>query len=129
MIPEAKTAAVARALQETFGVTEFEDVRMLTSGLSFPTALILCMLVRGHPYLLRVITRTDAPTDPTRQFTCMKIAADDGLAPRIWYTIIEDRISIIDFVEARPVPAVEAAVRLAATLRALHALSPFPKLT
>ena len=33
MIPEAKNAAVARALRDTFGASEFEDVRMLTAGL------------------------------------------------------------------------------------------------
>ena len=32
MIPEAKTAAVARALRETFGVGEFDEVRILTAG-------------------------------------------------------------------------------------------------
>ena len=126
MIPEAKTAAVTRALSEAFGVTEFENIRLMTAGLT--SALVFRIVVRGHPYLLRVITRTDANTDPTRQFTCMKIAADAGLAPRVWYTNIEDRVAIMDFVEARPFPTTERVVRLAATLRALHALSPFPKL-
>jgi len=32
MIPEAKTAAVGRALQEAFGVNEFEDIRVLIAG-------------------------------------------------------------------------------------------------
>jgi len=32
MIPQAKDAAVARALREAFGVSEFEDIRMLTAG-------------------------------------------------------------------------------------------------
>ena len=57
-----------------------------------------------------MITRTDANTDPTRQFTCMRIAAEAGLAPRVLYTSIEDRISITDFLEARPLPAPEALV-------------------
>ena len=126
MIPEAKTAAVTRALKEAFGVTEFEDIRLLTAGLT--SALVFRIVVRGHPYLLRVITRTDANTDPTRQFTCMKIAAEAGLAPRVWYTSIEDRVAIIDFVEARQLSTTERVVRLAVTLQALHALSPFPKL-
>jgi hypothetical protein len=83
---------VARALREAFGVTEAEDIRMLTTGLS--SALVFRIAVRGRPYLLRVITRTDAMNDPTRQFACMKSAAEAGLAPRVWYTSIEDRISI-----------------------------------
>jgi aminoglycoside phosphotransferase (APT) family kinase protein len=126
MIPEAKTAAVGRALREAFGVNEFEDIRMLTAGLS--TALVFRIVVRGRPYLLRVITRTDAMNDPTRQFACMKSAAAAGLAPRVWYTSTEDRISITDFVEARPFPTTEARVLLPATLKTLHALPPFPKM-
>jgi len=126
MIPEAKTAAVGRALQEAFGVNEFEDIRMLTAGLS--TALVFRIVVRGCPYLLRIITRTDAMNDPTRQFACMKSAAAAGLAPRVWYTNREDRISITDFVEARPFPRTEALALLPRTLRTLHALPPFPKM-
>ena len=126
MIPEAKTAAVGRALREAFGVNEFEDIRMLTAGLS--TALVFRIVVRGCPYLLRVITRTDAMNDPARQFACMRSAAAAGLAPRVWYTSTEDRISITDFVEARPFPATEALALLPLTLKMLHSLAPFPKM-
>lgn len=125
MIPEAKKAAVARALHEAFGVTQFENMRILTAGLS--SALVFRIVVKGRPYLLRVITRTDAMNNPTRQFACMKSGAEAGLAPRIWYTSIEERLSITDFVEAHPFPITEALVRLPVTLRTLHALPPFPK--
>jgi len=125
MIPEAKKAAVARALHETFGVTEFENMRILTAGLS--SALVFRIVVKGRPYLLRVITRTDAINDPIRQFACMKSGAEAGLAPRIWYTSIEERFLITDFVEAHPFPITKALVGLPVTLRTLHALPPFPK--
>jgi thiamine kinase-like enzyme len=125
MIPEPKQAVVARALREAFGVGEFEDIKMLTAGLS--SALVFRIVVRGCPYLLRVITRTDAMGDPTNQFACMRSGAEAGLAPRVWYTSIEDRISITDFVDAKPFPIREALIRLPVTLRTLHALLPFPK--
>ncbi len=124
MIPESKNAAVARGLQEAFGVSEFEGIRTLTTGLS--SALVFRIVVRGCPYLLRVITRTDEMNDPTRQFACMKSAAEAGLAPRVWYTSVEDRISITDFVETRPLLKTEALVGVPVVLRALHALPPFP---
>ncbi len=127
MVPEEKKPAVERALRESFGVTSFEDIRKLTTGLS--SALVLRIVVRGRPYLLRVITRTDQMSDPTRQFACMKSGAEAGLAPRVWYANVEDRISITDFIEARPFSTAEARVRLPTTLRALHALPPFPKMT
>lgn len=126
MIPETKSDAVVRALRAAFDVSEFEDIQMLTAGLS--TALVFRIVVHGHPYLLRIITRTDAMNDPTRQFACMKSAAEAGLAPHVWYANIEDRISITDFVEARPFPRTEALNRIPATLRVLHGLPPFPKM-
>ena len=125
MIPQEKSAAVTRGLREAFGVTEFEDIRMLTGGLT--SALVFRIVVRGSPFLLRIITRTDAMNDPTRQFTYMKAAAEAGLAPHVWYTSIEDRISITDFVEAVPFPVTDALVRMPTVLRTLHALPPFPK--
>ncbi|HKQ85401.1 MAG TPA: phosphotransferase [Candidatus Acidoferrales bacterium] len=127
MIPEAKKSAVARALNETFGVSEPEEIRVLSAS-SFTSALVFRIVVRERPYLLRLITRTDVNTDPTRQFLCMKIAAEAGLSPRVRYTNVEDRVSIIDFVEARPLPVAEAVIPVAATLKAMHELPPFPKL-
>jgi hypothetical protein len=35
MIPEAAKEPVARALREAFGVTEFEDIQMMTAGLMY----------------------------------------------------------------------------------------------
>jgi|SRR4051794_41099669 thiamine kinase-like enzyme len=124
MIPEEKKPLVARALRKAFDVTEFEEIQMLTAGLS--SALVFRIVVRGCPYLLRIITRTDAMNDPTRQFACMASGADARLAPRVCYTSVEDRISITDFVNARPFPVAEARSRIPVTLRALHALPPFP---
>jgi len=126
MIPEEKTAAVARALREAFGVTGCEDLRLLADG--FTSTRVFRIVVRGCPYLMRICTRTDGRNEPTRQFACMKIAAEAGLAPRIWYTNVEDRISIIDFIDARPLALTEAAVLVARTLQSLHAAPGFPKL-
>jgi len=124
VIPDDKSAAVARGLRQAFGAEEFEDIRMLTKGQS--GALVYRIIVGGSPYLLRIITRTQDPTLP-QHFTCMKAAAEAGLAPRIWYTSIEDRISITDFVEAVPFPMAEVLVRMPAALRTLHSLPPFPR--
>ena len=130
MIPEAKKDAVARALQEAFGVPEFEDIRILTAGLS--PAHVFRIVVRGCPYLLRVVMDTGAVAGPgrgdqTNHYACMKLGADAGIGPRVWYTNTEDRVSITDFIEARPFPRTEALARLPLTLRALHALPPFAK--
>jgi len=120
LIPESKRAVVERALKETLGATDYEDIRILTEGLS--SALVCRIEVRGCPYLLRIITRTDAAADPTRQYECMRSAAKAGFAPRVLYSSIEDRISITDFVDARPFPRGVAFDLLPNTIRAVHAL-------
>jgi len=122
MIPQEKSAPVARGLSEAFGVTEFEDIRDLTERPGSNRAFRIT--VRGSAYLLRINTR---PGDMTRHFTCMQAAANEGLAPRVRYANIEDRISISDFVEAVPFPAPDALVRIPGALRRLHALPPFPE--
>ncbi len=70
MIPEDKLEAVTGAVREAFGVTEIEDVRMITKGQS--GALVFRIIVRGAPFLLRLITRTADPTMGDH-FNCMKI--------------------------------------------------------
>jgi aminoglycoside phosphotransferase len=122
-IPEEKHPAVSRALLAAFGAAQFQDIQSLTAGLS--SALVFRILVDGTPYLLRVIMRTDAMADPTRQFATMTSGAEIGIAPRVWYTSTEDRVSITDFVNARPFSAAEGLDRLPAVLRTLHALPPF----
>src|ERR1700682_3133339 len=92
LIPQEKSAAVTRGLNEAFGVTEFEDIRKMTKG--HTSALVFRIVVQGRPYLLRIIMRTNSILGPTRQFTCMKAAAEAGLAPHVWYTSTEDQISI-----------------------------------
>src|SRR4051794_6342044 len=122
MIPEEKSAAVNRGLQKAFGTTEIDDIRILTGG--HTTALVYRIVVQGLAYLLRIIMRTDTTTE--RHFACMRAAAAAGLAPRVWYTSLDDRLSITDFVEAVPFPEAEARGRMPRLLRALHALPPFP---
>lgn len=120
MIPPDKIPAVTRALRETFGVTTPEDIHPLTQAVANP---VFRIAVRGSAFLLRLNLRAG---DVTRQYTCMRSAAEAGLAPKVWYTSPEDRVSITDFVEARPFPLAEARLRIPAALRTLHALPPFP---
>src|SRR3984885_1861904 len=119
MIPQEKSEVVNRGLREAFGVTEFEDIRMIKD---LASSLVFRIIVQGSPFLLKISTRAN---DPARHFACMKAAADAGLAPRVLYTNIEDSVSITDFVEAQSLPVAEAMLRLPAVLRKLHDLPPF----
>src|SRR5579863_8401611 len=122
MIPQEKSEAVTRGLREAFGATEFEDISRITKGQT--SSLVYRIIVRGSPYLLKIITRAE---DPTRHYNCMKAAAEAGMAPRVWYTNVDDKTSITDFVVAEALPISEALVRLPALLRKLHALPPFDR--
>ncbi len=124
MIPESKISGVKNALKVAFGINEFEDISQLTAGLS--SALIFRIVVLGKPYLLRIITRTDAMGDPTHYYRCMQPAAEAGIAPRIQYAGIEDRISITDFVEPTPFKINDARIKLPGFLKRLHSMAPFP---
>ena len=120
MIPQEHSEAVTRGLNETFGVSDVEDIRDLTERPGSNRAFRL--VVQGSAYLLRINTRMG---DVTRHFICMRTAAEAGLAPRVLYASAEDRICISDFVEATPLAAADALVRIPAVLRTLHALPPF----
>ncbi|MBB6129923.1 phosphotransferase [Mucilaginibacter lappiensis] len=124
MIPESKKTAVDHALLAAFGTNTLDEIHELTAGLS--TALVFRIIVQGKPYLLRIITRTDAMADPTLEYNCMKAAADAGIAPKVWYANIEDRVAIIDFIEAKPFPMEEAKTKLPQLLKRLHSSPPFP---
>jgi thiamine kinase-like enzyme len=121
MIPQEYSAAVTHGLKEVFGIAELEDIRDLTERPGSNRAFRI--MVRGSAYLLRINTRAG---DMKRHFTCMQAAADAGLAPRVMYTSVDDRLSITDFVNAVPLSAAEALTQIPATLRTLHALPPFP---
>ncbi len=123
MIPEAKQPAVMRALSEAFGVTDVDEMHPLTGGLG--PSLVFRIVVRGTPYLLRVIVRREVIYDPTREFACMQLASDAGIAPRIWYANEEDLVLITDFVAPQPFPN-DVALLVAATVRRLHSLPGFP---
>lgn len=127
MIPETKQFAVSRGLQATFGVNDYEDIRLLTGGLS--SALAFRITVRNNPYLLKIM-REEVISNPAHEFACMQTAAEAGLAPRIWYANPVERILITDFVEARPLPGDAARVAptlVAPLIRRIHTLPNFPK--
>lgn len=120
-LPEEHSAAVRRAIAETFDVTGIDELTDLTERAGSNRAFRI--IVADRAFMLRINTRRG---DVARQFTCMRIAAEAGLAPRVWYTNADNRISITDFLQAMPLNASDAIRMLPVALRVLHALPPFP---
>ena len=123
MVPEQKKDIIQHALQATFGVSEFEDISELTAGLS--TALVYKIIVKDKPYMLKIIVRTDATSDPAHWFASMQAASDAGIAPKVWYMNYEERILIADFIETKPFPIDIARVKMPELLSRLHSLPAF----
>jgi aminoglycoside phosphotransferase (APT) family kinase protein len=124
MIPGNKKNVVDKALQTAFGTTEIEEIRQLTAGLS--SALVYRIVVKSKSYLLRIIMRTDEFVNADREYNCMRAGSDVGVAPRVWYTDVGDRVAITDFIDAKPFPVDDARVKMPQVLRKLHSLPPFP---
>ncbi len=125
MIAEHNLPAVKNTLQIAFGVSDFEDCKELTTGLS--NALVYRIVVHGKPYLLK-IARTDTLQDPTLSYySAMKAAAEAGIAPKVYYAGVEDAIHITDYIELAPFPLTEANRQLAPLLKRLHSLPLFAK--
>lgn len=128
--PEAKRAAVDRALMAAFGTTELDGAVALTGGLS--GAGVYRIRVGGVPYVLRIDGPANAFGDPARAHACMRIAADACLAPRVRHADPTDGVAITEFIETRslaqdyPGDGGPLVVELAQALRVLHRTPAFP---
>lgn len=131
IIPASKHAIVEKALMRVFNKSGVEDISLLTGGLS--TALVYKITLGNRNYLLRLVMSVDTLNDPVRQYLCMGLAAEAGIAPKVYYTSNEDGLAITDFIDARPLgnafstPS-ELLSALAGVIRAIHALPLFPPL-
>jgi thiamine kinase-like enzyme len=131
LLPVAKLEAVEKGLQSAFSTTTVESIEPLAGGLS--TALVYKIIVKGESYVLRLIMHIDPLSDPIRQFACMNLAAKAGVAPYVYYSSVEDALSITDFIETTQVSGHFAThddllIELAKTIKAIHTTPLFPKL-
>jgi hypothetical protein len=130
VIPFAKLEAVLHATGTAFGAAEIESAERITKGAS--GAGIFKITVDGVEYLLRIEGPPDDLRDPARQYTCMRIAAEAGVAPRVIYANAGHGVAIIGYIQSKSaqtkrareesLPAVVTAVKK------LHAAPLFPAL-
>jgi thiamine kinase-like enzyme len=130
-IPFPKREAVLRACQSAFGTGAIHSVARITQGAS--GAGVFKLTMDGRHYLLRIEGPSDGFRDPARQYTCLKIAADAAVAPRLIYADSKDGVAITDFIAADLTPAAgwnkaEQVRTLAGTVKVLHATPLFPAL-
>jgi hypothetical protein len=119
MIPPEYRDAVDRGLRAAFDTTQLDDITPITKGNT--ASPVFRIVVRGEPFVLKVITRAE---DQTRHYTNMSAAAEAGLAPVVRYANVADHITISDCIVQQPLSRRDAVTRLPALLRRLHALGP-----
>lgn len=129
LIPETKLAVAQKALAATF-TKDLSSVEILTGGLS---ALVLKIGVDEEFYILRIVRDVNALTDPKRQYYCMNLAADAGIAPRVLYADVDDGVSISDFINTMPLQenhrlSESRLLQFTNVIKSIHALPLFPKL-
>ncbi len=121
IIPADLTAAVETALQQTFDTDTTIDIAPLAGGLS--SSHVYKMTVGKKTYVLKLDRSSGKATG---KLTNLKLAADAGIAPPLYYQDAANGISISAFIDNKPVRGVFGPEKLpgelAATIRAIHAI-------
>ena len=128
VIPADKREAVARALAAAFGAAPVTAAVPVSGGAS--GALVYRVTVHDTDHLLRIEANVGGLHDPVRQYACMQIASDAGVAPRVLYANAPDAVAIMSFVHARTDEGDDARrgrlASLARTIKVLHEAPLFP---
>jgi aminoglycoside phosphotransferase (APT) family kinase protein len=120
---------VRAAIRAAFGSVPVDAVTPIAGGAS--GAFPFRVEARGRAYVVRV----EGPASPLRnphQYKSMRIAAEAGIAPRLYYVDEEARVAVMDFIVERPWSAFPGgapgwAQAIGALLRRLQGTTPFPR--
>lgn len=131
ILPPHKLPAVENALQQTFGTTTVASIELMTRGLS--PALVYKIGVNDKAYILRIVMATNELVDPAREYTCLRMAADAGIAPPVLYADADAAVSICAFIAGPPIweglPDKNVQLkRIAEKVKDIHSLPLFPPL-
>jgi aminoglycoside phosphotransferase (APT) family kinase protein len=103
VVPEDRRDEARDALAVAFGLQRVESLRPVVGGAS--GTLTYRVEAAGRAYLMRLEPPRDVMRDPDRGYTCMRIAAEAGVAPPVRHLDPGSRIAVMDFLEARPLSA------------------------
>jgi aminoglycoside phosphotransferase (APT) family kinase protein len=113
-LSESQREATQTALRHVLGTVPVDAVTRLAGG--FTTAAVFRIEAGGRRYVLRV-EGTPSPLRNPHQYQSMRIAAEAGIAPRLYYADEDSRVAVIDHVETRPLSSFPGGPRaLAQTL-------------
>jgi aminoglycoside phosphotransferase (APT) family kinase protein len=130
LVPEARRPAVDRALAAAFPAAAVQAAERMAWGAS--GARVIKLTVGGVDCVLRLDGPPDGLRDPARQYACLKIAAEAGVAPPLIYGDAEDRVAVTGFLAALPAdPPLSRTASLqavAGAVKRLHGAPLFPRL-
>ncbi len=125
---EQKRPQITKALQVTFEVDWPQNITPLSGGFSSGMYKIQ---IKEKPYVLRLSNPDRTLEDRKREVTCIKLAAQSGLAPAHLYDDVKDGVIIFEYIEKQLVSDQYRLERrhidLANMLRTLHSGPKFPK--
>jgi len=101
-LPAEQRQTAHQAINSVLGVATVATVRPMTGGVS--GAFVFLVEAGGRRFVLRI----EGPASPLRnphQYLSMRIAAEEGIAPRLHYLDVDDRVVMMDFIEDRPLEA------------------------
>ena len=126
VMPLTKRESALRA----FGTSEIESVEPITNGAS--GAGVFKVTADRAEYILRIEGPPDGLRDPARQYACLKIAAEAGVAPRLIYADANAGVAVTDFIAAEPGSTqrskAESLPMIVKAVRRLHEAPRFPGL-
>lgn len=128
VLPTAQRDTARSAINTVLGSAAVINVRSMTGGVS--GAVVLLIETGDRRFVLRM----EGPASPLRnphQYVSMSIAAEAGIAPRVQYLDVDDRVVMMDFIEDKPLETYPGgqqglAQAIGAMLQKLQALPPFP---
>ena len=128
-IPVQRQAAALRAIREALGDGMVESFERIAGG---SEAGVFKIGVNGTPYVLRIEGAADGLRDPARQYACLKIAAEAGVAPKIFCANQEEGVAITGFISMAATDGdrngVNVLQALVTAVRTLHGAPLFPAL-
>jgi aminoglycoside phosphotransferase (APT) family kinase protein len=98
-LTEDRREATHAALRHVLGAVPIDAVTRLAGGIT--TAAVFRIDAGGRSYVLR-IEGTPSPLRNPHQYQSMRIASEAGIAPRLYYADEDNRVAVIDCVEAQP---------------------------
>lgn len=98
-LPPVQREAAHAALREVIGTATIDAVTSVSGGAT--SAQLFRIDAGGWNYLLR-IEGVPSPLRNPYQYVSLRIAAEAGIAPRLYYANETSRVAVMDFVQRQP---------------------------